>query len=348
MENPSAPKARGSKPWPLWKKLLLAGLVIVGGIFLFSLLSVTRQNDKLATLTAPEFKKFAPAATLPELSVARKKAEGGDKGLNFPVSQSGAGEDEITATFASLDNWGRQIIREGSMTLEVRDVRAAFERVQTLAGAKGALITDANLEAASGSSDKVQGYSRATLVLRIPQSRFDGLRRDLRNLAGDLKGRVLHDSLNSQDVTEEYVDLSSRLRHEQAQEAQLLEIMRQARKISDILAVRNELSSVQQEIERIQGRLRYLANRVDLSTLTVEIVQKGKSLIPAQPTLASAWKQMGKNLNAAWSKTLQNSVALIGFLIMALIYLLPLALLAGIVWLVVRIGRRRLISNPKA
>jgi hypothetical protein len=124
--------------------------------------------------------------------------------------------------------------------------------------------------------------------------------------------------------------------------------MRQARKISDILAVRNELSSVQQEIERIQGRLRYLANRVDLSTLTVEIVQKGKSSIPVQPTLASAWKQMGKNLSTAWSKTLQNSVALIGFLIMALIYLLPFALLLGVIWLVVRIGRRRLVSKPKA
>jgi hypothetical protein len=346
MENPSAPKTGKIKRWPLWKKLFLAGTVIFGGIFLFSLSSVTRQNAKLATLTAPGFGRSAPVSAVTGFSVAGKKGLGGDKDLNFSVSRSAAGEDEITATFASLDNWGRQIIREGGMTLEVTDVRAAFERVQTLAGAKGALITDANLEAASGSTDKEQGYSRATLVLRIPQSRFDGLRRDLRNLAGGLKGRVLHDSINSQDVTEEYVDLSSRLRHEQAQEAQLLEIMRQARKISDILAVRNELSSVQQEIERIQGRLRYLANRVDLSTLTVEIVQKGKG--PITPTLASTWRQMGKNLSTTWSKTLQNTVALIGWLVMAIIYLLPFALLAGTVWLAVRFGRRRLVSKPKA
>jgi hypothetical protein len=182
------------------------------------------------------------------------------------------------------------------------------------------------------------------VVLRVPQSRFHAVRQRLLGLAPDLGGKVACDEVTSQDVTEEYVDLQSRLRNWRAQEVQLLEIMRQARTIPDILAVRNQLAQVQQEIERVAGRLRFLENRVELSTITVEVNQKGAG--PAPVTIASTWKNAGKEIAAAAVQSLKNVVYALGLLAVALAYLLPFGVIGGVVWGGVRAARKR--SLPKS
>jgi hypothetical protein len=242
---------------------------------------------------------------------------------------------------ASLETWGRQLILTGAISLEVTEVRAAFERIQALAAAEGALVTNASLQA-NTDADSDKGYAYATLVLRMPQSRFHAMRQKLTRLAGDLNGKVTADEVSSQDVTEEYVDLKARLHHMQSEEIQLLEIMRQAKKIPDLLSVRNQLSAVQQEIERLQGRLRFLENRVDLSTITVNIRQEGNA---AHAGFAATWKQIGKNLQGAWSKSLQNVVILLGYLVVLLIYLLPFALITVLIWALVRRNRKKALAK---
>lgn len=150
---------------------------------------------------------------------------------------------------------------------------------------------------------------------------------------------MLSDDVSSEDVTEEYVDLKARLRHWRSQEAQLLEIMRQARKIPDILAVRDQLSAVQQEIERVSGRLRFLENRIDLSTITVGITRKAKQ--PAPPTIASTWHGGGLAIAAASVQSVKNLVAAFTFLAIALTYILPFAALGAIIWFAIRSARRK-------
>ena len=255
---------------------------------------------------------------------------------------------ELGATsLPSLDTWNRQLILTASVALEVADVREAYQQIQIVAAGEGAVITAASLQAGAGAPTEVGsrgGYGRASVVLRMPQSRFFAVRQRLLGLAPELGGRVLRDDVSSQDVTEEYVDLKSRLRNWQSQETQLLEIMSRAQRIPDILAVRNQLAEVQQEIERLTGRLKFLENRVELSTITVEIYQKGKG--PVTPTIASTWRNAGKSVAATWSRSLRDVVHLLGMIGVALTYLAPFAFLAVVAGMAIRTFRRR--AQPAA
>ncbi len=241
----------------------------------------------------------------------------------------------------SLETWDRQLILSAMLGLEVRDVRAAYERIQMVAAGEGALIAAASLQATAGSAsaERTAGYAHATVVLRMPQSRFHAVRRRLAELAPDLGAKLLRDEVTSEDVTEEYVDLQARLRSWRSQETQLLGIMGQARLIPDILAVRNEVASVQQEIERLSGRLRFLQNRVDLSSITVEVYQKGKG--PVRPTIVSTWKGAGREIAAAAVQSLKNVVYALGQVVAALVYLLPFAVIGSILWIAIRATRKR-------
>jgi hypothetical protein len=277
------------------------------------------------------------AAQAPATAVPRAAAPGA-----APTAPAVSG-----APMPRLETWNRQLILNASMALEVKDVRAAYDGVQNAAAAEGALVTSASLEAGPvRAADTRPNYGHATLVLRVPQERFRAMRQRLLAVAPEFGGKVLRDDITSEDVTEEYVDLKSRLTHWRSQEAQLLAIMRQAHRIPDILSVRDQLSDVQQEIERITGRLRFLGNRVDLSTITVDIYQKGKAPRPVQPTIASTWRNAGKTVAATCMRSLRDVVYLLGIIGAAVVYALPFAIIAGIVYAIVRSMRRR--SRPAA
>jgi len=332
---------------PLWGKVLMGFAALFAILFVKGLITATSLGGFKGRAILAE-RMMAPAAA-PSYGVEMAKAaptEAGAPAAREMWGHGGAADENLQVTASapglSLETWGRQLILNATLGLEVRDVRAAYDSIQSVAAAEGALITSANLQSSSSES----GYSHAILVLRMPQSRFYALRQRLLRLAGDLKGKVLRDEVSSEDVTEQYVDLKARLRHWKSQEAQLLGIMSQARKISDILAVRDQLSAVQQEIERISGQLRFLESRVDLSTITVEVYQKGKG--PVKPTIASVFKEAGKNISAAWMKAVQDVVGMVGWIVVAVTYLLPFAVIIAVAWGIVRAARRRALPRPPA
>ena len=110
---------------------------------------------------------------------------------------------------------------------------------------------------------------RGTIVFRIPQERLSDFLSALEKWAVEMPSKQIQGT----DVTEEYVDLKSRLRAKQAVEKRLLELMKQAEKPEDLLNITNHLSRVQEEIERIKGRMRYLDDRINYATVTVNLEQ---------------------------------------------------------------------------
>jgi hypothetical protein len=175
----------------------------------------------------------------------------------------------------------------------------------------------------------------ATLTLRVPTGRFEAVLADLRNL-----GKVRSEGVSGEDVTEEFVDIDARLRHWKAQEAVFLELMTRARSITETIEVRRELSSIQQTIEQLEGRRRFLDDRVDLGTITLELAEPGAA-IPAPRREASS-------LAGAWDRALDAGESVIGGTIIVLGALVPLAVILGVpgavVWGLTR--RREPIAPP--
>jgi hypothetical protein len=359
MENAPVPQKKVGwlRKLPLWKTALLLVVALFVCMFVMALFSSFGSKGGI-TADTPEAKQLMASVEAMDgwrgfgaKMMARGAAGGGERSRKALEQAPAIGAPEVvpaalTSTPAiQFETWGRQLILNADIALEVRDVRAAYDRVQIVAAAQGALITSANLQA--GASEKATNtYGSASLVLRMPQTRFYAVRQRLIDLAGDLQGKVLRDAVSSEDVTEQYVDLQARLRHFKSQETQLLDIMSRARKISDILAVRDQLSVIQQEIERLSGQLRFLQNRVDLSTITVEITQKGRKPAPPAPlTMLTSIKDAGKQVSAAWTKALHDTISVFGFIAVAVVYLLPFAVILGLIWAVYRATRKKASSK---
>lgn len=151
----------------------------------------------------------------------------------------------------------RIIIRTVEMSLEVTDIPATFDGVADLAK---------EFEGWVVSSDKSHRHT-AFISVRVPAERLDEAIIRLRDLAAEVDSEVM----SSRDVTDEYVDLTSRLTNMEATEGALLRILERAEKVEDALKVQTELTRVQEEIERFQGRIKFLEQTSAFSLLNVSL-----------------------------------------------------------------------------
>lgn len=208
------------------------------------------------------------------------------------------------------------LIRVGHANLEVDSIEPAMAAVRTLAQRLGGYVAGTTL---SGGEHQVRS---ASLELRIPSPRWQEAIRGL-----DPIGEMQSVSESTQDVGEEYVDLEARIANAKRLEERLTELLRtRTGKLEDVLAVERELARVREEIDRIEGRMRFLRSRVAMSHLTV-MLQEPAPLVgmPGDNILADAFRR-------AW----RNFVQFIAWLIAASGILVPLGILVGAAWLLLR------------
>ena len=181
----------------------------------------------------------------------------------------------------------RKIIKRGYITLEVGDIAEAIGKVTGVADELGGYVV---------SSHKSEGEKRTSgsVSIRIPADRFDEAFDRLRQLA--LK--VPYESTESRDVTEEYVDLQARLHNLEATETQYLVLMEKAETVEEMLKVQQALSDVRGEIERIEGRMKYLERTSDMALIEVSL-QETRGL--AEPWSGfDAFKSAVRGLTTFW------------------------------------------------
>lgn len=194
--------------------------------------------------------------------LVQKEAEAGEYALTAQAS--------FAAAEAAVE---RQIIYTANLTLKVEDAAAAQEKVTALAKQAGGFV--------SGVTSTVSevGQNEVNITIRVPAKEFDSALDSLRSL-----GKKISEQISTEEVTEEFVDLMARLRNLRREEERLAALMRRSGKLSDILAVEKELARVQGSMEEAQGRLRYLQDRVALSTITIRLTERGEAAVaPAGP-----------------------------------------------------------------
>ena len=221
------------------------------------------------------------------------------------------------------------LLRTANCRMEVEDIQQKVNHVEELLAQKAGYV--ANLEWRN------YGYQEeAQLNLRIPAEHFNWLLDTIANLAVE----VNFQEISTQDVTEEYVDLQSRLKTKKAVRDRYEEILRtKAKTVEDILRTEEQLRRLQEEIEAKEGRVRYLSQRAELSTISLQLYEQ------LEETAGTPWWQdFGEDIGSS----LAFSLNLIKQLFLGLLSLWPIVLL--ILWLFWRRKRiwQRLRSKSQA
>lgn len=164
----------------------------------------------------------------------------------------------------------RMMIMNGDMRLEVKTFAPVYERILAAAKEMGGYVSSS-----SSWQNSETGAKSGTITLRVPSRHFDRVLDEVGKL-----GMVTSKEVKGNDVTEEFVDLKSRLKNYNAEEQQYLIVMKKAVRIPDILAVERELGRIRGEIEHITGRMKYIMAMVDYSTLTVSIYERMSPTLP--------------------------------------------------------------------
>jgi hypothetical protein len=227
----------------------------------------------------------------------------------------------------------RKITYKATLWLTVEDFDATEKGI-------GALVKESGGYIAHFREDRSYGNLRGgEWVLRVPVERFDTVLDGASRL-----GVPQNREVTAEDITEEYVDLSARLKSKQGIEARLLELVKtKAGEVKDIVAVETELGRVREEIERIEGRLRFLADRVALTTITIHAHEQ-RGYRPEQATLA------GKIATTFWASidgmrmlaeaALLAAVAIGPWLVLLIVVVLPPIMVLR------RLTRRRPLAAP--
>lgn len=303
----------------------MARRVVASSLFVILALVLMVGCGARAIPGAYEARDVAPSAPV-EDSFAQS---GG--GTANPIA--GAGEWEIAEE-------SRMIIYTGDLALVVQDTDSAQEAVISIAETAGGYIASASSYAYEG------GLRRVTISLRVPAGLFNATMDALRELALE----VVEDSIGSQDVTQEYVDLVSRLAALEAKASRLEQLMEDAEDTEAVLAVYEELSETQIRIEETKGRMQYLERHATMATINVSLTPDALS----QPVEIAGWRPVG-----TIKRAIEALVATFQFLADAAIWLVLLvAPVVGIfalviyifvrliMWIVRRVNKKE--SNSKA
>src|SRR5918999_6142948 len=200
------------------------------------------------------------------------------------LAQSSEGAVVIIEEPAALGDFGRKVVKTADLGLPSEEVRRSTARAQQVAATAGGTVLSSQVYR---SDDSVT----ADLVLSVPSDEFERVLDELRSLGE----KVTTDSISGQDVIEEYVDLKSRERNLKATEESMLRLYDRAENVEEVLSIQRELTGVREDIELVQGRIKYLDQRSTYSQITLNI-QPLTSPPPPRPT----WEP-GDIMARAWS-----------------------------------------------
>ena len=222
------------------------------------------------------------------------------------------------------------IIRTGQASVQVDSLERGIRAVRALSSRVGGYVANSSI-----SSGDEQMHT-ATLEIKLPASHFDDVINGLQPI-----GSLESVSVSAEDVGEEFVDVAARAENGHKLEQRLIDILgTRTGKLSDVLAVERELARVREEIERQEGRRRYLRARAAISTLSVTVHEK--------PPVVAGTGSLGV-LADAFRQAWRNFIGFIASTIAAMGTLLPLgAVVTAIVWLLWRARRARRIAATEA
>jgi len=274
-----------------------------------------RDQPKALVVGGTAGVRAADSASFDVDVVNRRRATG-------PTTSSGNEEEESESPNPTTPPQdvtpGSMLVRTGEASLQVDSLEIGIARLRDVARRTDAVVANTAME---GGREQTRA---ATLELRVPSARFDDAVNGLSPI-----GKVESVSVTVQDVGEEYVDVAARVANARRLEQRLVELLaHRTGKLADVLSVERELARVREQIERYEGRMRYLRTRASVSTLSVSI---------HEPYPVVADRPGAHPMRDAFIQAWRNVISVTACLISALGVIAPLGVVIGVL---IFVGRR--------
>lgn len=253
-----------------------------------------------------------------------------DKGVSEELGGnygSGTGNSDVLAD--------RKLIRKVKMNAETEDMDALLSKVYQRVDALEGYIESRNIQ--NGSSYTAARNRSATLTIRIPAEKLDQFVEDVSGISN-----IVSTIETSDDVTLKYVATESRLKVLRTEEERLLEFLSKANSVSEMLTLESRLTDVQAEIESVTSQLKVYDNLVDYGTITLAITEvKEYTVVEEEEEEPTLWDRICGGFSSG-AKILGGIVeGVIVFFAFLLPFLLPSAVILGIILLIVKLRKRR-------
>ena len=212
------------------------------------------ERSKPAAVAHSDSEKFADKQQS-QLAERRSVSQAKSSDPNQPTTTN-VSFNEANAANEAAQAIERKIIRNANLTVEVASPIESQRQISSIAESHGGFVVTSEMTQQT-SEDNSKPSVSVNLVVRVPAAQFDSVVQAIR-AAGS---RVLQEKRTGQDVTEEFIDLEARIKNQRALETQFLEIMKRAGKVEEALEVQRQLAEVRTEIEKLEGRKRFLENQ---------------------------------------------------------------------------------------
>lgn len=207
---------------------------------------------------------FLASLFLSSFNTARKKSGAGTLSFDSVGVGYAPNEGKVAEQTGTSQVTRKKVIRHGSLSLLVERAEDAVESIRGLAERLEGFVQDARVYETTGDT------KNGTITIRVPETKFNEALSEIKRLAVSVE----NETISTEDVSDQFVDLEARLKNFKAEEEQYQKIMERATDITDILSVARELSRVRGDIERLEGQLLYLSRQVEMSTITVTLTSE--------------------------------------------------------------------------
>ena len=302
-------------------------VVLIGGtIALPALFSMQKSAMYDAAPRAAEQKAYSYNGDFAADSAAGYASY--DGAAEYELAPAEAAKEGSSAKSGSVLPTGRKLIRDATLEMETKDFDAFLKSLRKQTSAF------AGYTERSSVGENYDGTRHGNIVVRVPADKLDEFLDGL-----DGVGTVTSREESLRDVTQEYIDMESRIRALETEQKTLLELLGKAEELTDVLEIQNRLSEVRATLESYKGQMQALENQIDYSSVTIYI-EEVKRYTPAEKK--SFFSQLRSNLSENFYSVGQGLRNFALNLLSSLPYLLVIAVIAAIaVVLIVLIRRKR-------
>jgi hypothetical protein len=223
------------------------------------------------------------------------------------------------------------IIHKAVMSVNVKELDKAQSNIEQKVEQYGGYIVESNVYQEDDQT------SSGKMIVRIPEKNFEKFLVDAEGEAAE----ILERNVTGQDVTEQFVDLQSRVKSKRAVEERLLEFMSNAQKTDDLLKISSDLATIQEEIEVMVGKMKYLENQTSFSTIELSMYENRVVVPDIDSKELNTWGKTQKQLATSTNALLATGSAFIVFFIGNLPVLVILVGIAVVVYWIIKRRIRR-------